>query len=453
MTHPTHPNPGPRQRATIISIQRPEQSTSDVDASVEELRALLDGLAVDVVRVVRQKRASPGGLGSGRLQALARDLGAEDEEDDDAFDDDELPAEASDTDVVVFDGELSPGEARRMQRTLGVAVLDRTQIILRVFEERAQTREAELEIELARLQYEAPRVRDMDERHGRVGGGGRGGKGHTGVELTKQRLRERSAELRQKLEEVHAVRESRQERRAETQRVALVGYTNAGKSSLMRALTGSDVLVEDKLFATLGTTVRILQPETVPRVLVSDTVGFIRNLPHSLVASFRATLAEAHEADLLLHVADASSPELESHLEVTEQVLGELGAADVPTRLVLNKADRVDAIRRAELGALYRDALFVSALSPASVAELRAQIVAFFDERLVRFRVTLPYAELSRLSPLRASARVLAENYDDAGVSVLALCAEPAFARLEGLFPGQIARDVATANSAQSESS
>jgi GTP-binding protein HflX len=280
----------------------------------------------------------------------------------------------------------------------------------------------------------------MDDRHGRVGGGGRGGKGHTGVELSKQRLRERGAELRQSLEELHATRSSHNERRAETHRVALVGYTNAGKSSLMRALTGSDVLVEDKLFATLGTTVRVLQPETVPRVLVSDTVGFIRNLPHSLVASFRATLAEAHEADLLLHVADSSSPDLETQIAVTEQVLRDLGAAHIPTRLVLNKIDKVDAEQREELVLAQPNAIVTSTRAPDLVAELRREVVAFFDGQLVRFRMALSYADLSRLAPLRASARILSETYDDGGVSVEALCTESEFSRLQASFQPGISR-------------
>lgn len=429
------------ERAIIVAVQRPDQAQRDVDASVEELTALLSGLGLRVTRVVTQRRAGPGALGSGRLNELARELGVESDatDDDESFDEPEGEARVE-TDVVVFDGELLPGEARRMQRALGVAILDRTQIILRVFQERAQTREAELEIELARLQYEAPRLRDMDDRHGKVGGGGRGGKGHTGVELSKQRLRDRSAELRHRLEELHATRSAHKERRADTHKVALVGYTNAGKSSLMRALTGSDVLVEDKLFATLGTTVRVLQPETVPRILVSDTVGFIRNLPHALVASFRATLAEAHEADLLLHVADASSPDLDAQIAVTNEVLAELGAAHIPTRLVLNKVDKIDEELRAALHLHHPDAVFLSTRAPELVAQLRRDVVSFFEAQLVRFRLALGYSELSRLAPLRGFTRILSESYDDVGVAVEALCTESEFSRLEASFSGGISR-------------
>src|SRR5690606_36997482 len=238
-------------------------------------------------------------------------------------------------------------------RTLEVAfaaeVLDRPAVILRVFEARARTREAKLEIELARLVYELPRIRDDHSLGDREGGGGRASRGHTNVELAKQRARERIAALREELARAESIAERRRRVRADRFRVALVGYTNAGKSSLMRQLTGSEVLVEDKLFATLGTTVRPIVPPLAPPVLVIDTVGFIDRLPHSLVASFRSTLAEAHDAQLLLHVVDASDPAFRAQAKVTEQVLAEIGAGDTPTWLVLNKADRLTADQRAAL--------------------------------------------------------------------------------------------------------
>jgi GTP-binding protein HflX len=199
----------------------------------------------------------------------------------------------------------------------------------------------------------------------------------------------------------------------------------------MRALTGSDVLVENKLFATLGTTVRALQPETTPRILVSDTVGFIRNLPHALIASFRATLAEAHEADLLLNVADASDAELEAQLQVTFEVLGELGASDVPRLLVLNKVDRLTAPLRAELERRFPDALFVSAHDPSLVALVRERVQAFFDARLVDSQLRLTYGELPWLARIREHARVVSENYTDDGVELLVRGTESGIGRIE----------------------
>ena len=211
--------------------------------------------------------------------------------------------------------------------------------------------------------------------------------------------------------------------------MALVGYTNAGKSSLMRALTGSEVLVEDKLFATLDTTVRALQPETRPRVLVSDTVGFIKQLPHDLVASFRSTLAEALEASLLLFVVDASDPTYEMQLGVSQEVLREIGADTVPSRLVLNKMDRVDAAGRAALRATHPEAIMLSAHDAGDVARLREGIIGFFEASMVEEELVLPYAKQGLLGDVYESARVLSESYDESG-RVL---------RVRGL-PGAIAR-------------
>jgi GTPase len=424
------------ERAALLRVQLPEQADTEVEASVAELRALLEGLRIRVDHTVIQKR-SVDMMGTGRLKEVAELIGAVggDEEDDE----DAVEREPN-VDVVAYDGELAPGEARRLQKVLGVPVIDRAEVILRVFSERAKTREAQLEIELAQLSYEAPRLRDDKTHHGREGGGGRGEKGHTGVELDKQRIRERTAELRRQLLEIHRTESAHKARRSSMSQVALVGYTNAGKSSLMRALTGSDVLVEDKLFATLGTTVRALQPETTPRILVSDTVGFIRNLPHALIASFRATLAEAHEADLLLNVADAADPELIAHLAVTVQVLGELDAERVPRVLVLNKVDRIDAAKRAELQRTFPDALFISAHDVNDVNRVREYIQKFFDERLAVAKLTVPYAELGSLAKVREEARVVSETYTDDGVEVELRVSESVLARFERQLAGRIVR-------------
>ncbi len=225
-------------------------------------------------------------------------------------------------------------------------MLDRTGVIVEIFHRHANTREARLQVEMARLKYVAPRMRESAAGGGRQQGPGAG---ESALDLDRRKIRDRLAELKDQLDAVQRDGDQRRSARRDQLRVALVGYTNAGKSSLMRALTGSQVLVEDKLFATLDTTVRTLQPETRPRVLVSDTVGFIKQLPHDLVASFRSTLAEALEASLLLFVVDASDPTYEAQLEVSRSVLREIGADAVPSRLVLNKLDRVDAAGRAAL--------------------------------------------------------------------------------------------------------
>jgi len=220
--------------------------------------------------------------------------------------------------------------------------------------------------------------------------------------------------------------------------VALVGYTNAGKSSLMRALTGSQVLVEDKLFATLDTTVRALQPETKPRILVSDTVGFIKKLPHDLVASFRSTLAEALEASLLLYVVDASDPTHEAQLQVTHDVLREIGAQGVPNMLLLNKADRIDDEARKALLRKYRDEnpIVLSAHDPSDVTKLRQTILAFFEERMVEEELLVPYSRQGLLGEVHENARIVAESYEESGARLRVRGLPAAIARLRRVFEG-----------------
>jgi len=233
------------------------------------------------------------------------------------------------------------------------------------------------------------------------------------------------AELRVELEGVQKEQQVRRQNRAEQRRVALVGYTNAGKSSLMRGLTGSDVLVADKLFATLDTTVRALQPPARPRVLVSDTVGFIKKLPHQLVASFRSTLDEALDASLLLYVVDASDPMHEEQLKVTRTVLAEIGAGGVPGRVLLNKADRLGPGERAALSARFPEATLLSAKSPGDVAALREAIISFFEASMVEAEVRVPYGKQGLLGKVHEQMRVLSEEYDEEGAR-LQVRADPA---------------------------
>jgi GTP-binding protein HflX len=323
---------------------------------------------------------------------------------------------------VIVDHELSPSQIRNLERATGAQVLDRTGIIVEIFHRHANTREAKLQVEMARLKYVAPRLRESS------GGGGRQqgpGAGETSLALDRRKIRDRLSELKDQLEAVQRDGDQRRTGRRDQLRVALVGYTNAGKSSLMRALTGSEVLVEDKLFATLDTTVRALQPETRPRVLVSDTVGFIKQLPHDLVASFRSTLAEALEASLLLYVVDASDPTHEAQLEVSRGVLREIGADSVPSRLVLNKMDRVDAETRAALVEKHPDAILLSAHAPGDVAALRDTIIAYFEASMVEDVLVLPYARQGLIGEIYESARVLSEAHDETG-RVLTLRALPA---------------------------
>lgn len=340
--------------------------------TVAELSSLLVDLGFRVVEVVRQRRPTHRGaelIGPGTLAHLKslieqqRALG-------------EHPL------TLVLVGQASPGQLRWLEQAAGAPVIDRTEVILRVFESRARTRLAHLEIELARCIHELPRVRDNRSLDGKHGGGGRGGRGHTNVELAKQRLRKRIAELRKAIALQRAQRQKTSERRRSLPRVALVGYTNAGKSSWMRALTGSSVLVEDKLFATLDTTVRALAHNPGPRILVSDTVGFMGDLPHPLLESFRSTLEEALDADLLLHVADASHPKLSHQIRTTHEILDGLSTRAARTLLLLNKADRLTAQRRQELQAEFPDAMIVSSRDRDDVHEVTSYIRAFVEDEL-----------------------------------------------------------------------
>ena len=314
--------------------------------------------------------------------------------------------------MVVVDHELSPSQIRNLERATGAQVLDRTGVIVEIFHRHANTREARLQVEMARLKYVAPRLRETSPGGGRQQGPGGG---ESALALDRRKIRDRLSELKDQLDAIQRDSDQRRSGRRDQLRVALVGYTNAGKSSLMRALTGSQVLVEDKLFATLDTTVRALQPETRPRVLVSDTVGFIKQLPHDLVASFRSTLAEALEASLLFYVVDASDPTYEAQLEVSRGVLREIGADAVPSRLVLNKIDRVDADKRAALLERHPDAILLSAHAPADVSALRDTVIAFFEAAMVEDVLVLPYAKQNQIGDVYDSARVLSEEHDETG--------------------------------------
>jgi GTP-binding protein HflX len=300
-------------------------------------------------------------------------------------------------------------------------------VILEIFHRNARSRAAKAQVEIARLGYMAPRLREAAKLAGsqgrqRSGVGGRGaGESHT--ELDKRKIRDRIAELQLEIIAMDAERQTQRARRQERQglaAVALVGYTNAGKSTLMRALTGSEVLVANKLFATLDTTVRALHPESVPRVLVSDTVGFIKNLPHGLVASFKSTLDEALDASLLLHVIDASDPGFERQLEVTDKVLEEIGAHVVPRIRIFNKIDHVgDEAAQAEcekdLRTRYPDCVVMSARRPDEVAQLRQTIIAFFQQDLVEDELFLPWSAQQLRGEIYANCQVLDERGDGEG--------------------------------------
>lgn len=414
--------------AVAAAVQLPNVSDIEFESSLTELRELAKTLGYTVVNTFVQKRASfdtTAYLGVGKREEIRcyvhNDSGS------DEFEETAIRPDDYDISALLVDHEISPSQARNLENEVGCEVMDRTMVILEIFHRNARSRAARAQVEIARLGYMAPRLREAAKLTGpqgrqRSGTGGRGaGESHT--ELDRRKIRDRIAELQQEIVALEAERKIQRARRQERQglaSVALVGYTNAGKSTLMRALTGSEVLVANKLFATLDTTVRALHPESIPRVLVSDTVGFIKNLPHGLVASFKSTLDEALDASLLLHVIDASDPGFERQLEVTQHVLEEIGAHDVPRIRIFNKIDHVgDATAQAEcetaLRTRYPDCIVMSARRPDDVAKLRLKILEFFQQNLVEAELFLPWSAQQLRGAIYTNCQVLAEHSDNEG--------------------------------------
>ncbi|MFT3733742.1 MAG: GTPase HflX [Rhodocyclaceae bacterium] len=412
-------------RAVIAAVQLSSVSDGEFEASLMELRELARTLGFKVVNTFVQKRASfdsTGYLGVGKRQEI------HDYVESLALPEDGSPAPAGhegEIELVLVDHEISPTQLRKLELETGCEVMDRTMVILEIFHRNARTPAARAQVEIARLGYMAPRLREAAKAAGpqgrqRSGVGGRGA-GESATELDRRKIRDRIAELQLEIQAMNATRETQRSRRQQRQglaSIALVGYTNAGKSTLMRALTGSEVLVENKLFATLDTTVRVLHPESVPRVLVSDTVGFIKNLPHGLVTSFKSTLDEALDAALLLHVIDAGDPGFERQREVTDKVLAEIDAHDVPRLTVFNKIDSVgdeaaQAEHAAALRAKYPDCIVMSARRPDDVAALHAQIVSWFQRDLVEAELRLPWSAQHLRRDIYAHCQVLHEDADE----------------------------------------
>jgi GTPase len=434
----------PAQYAVVASVQLPGVSDMEFEASLAELRELAKTLGFTITRTFTQKRSgfdSTAYLGVGKRQEIRHFVQGEpvDESEPRTLNplyrldtvvegsNDEAPVSPDQIDVIFVDHEISPSQARHLENEVGCQVMDRTMLILEIFHRNARSPAARAQVEIARLGYLAPRLREAAKLAGpqgrqRSGVGGRGaGESHT--ELDKRKIRDRIAELQKEITAMDADRKTQRARRQAHQglaSVALVGYTNAGKSTLMRALTGSEVLVANKLFATLDTTVRTLFPESIPRVLVSDTVGFIKNLPHGLVASFKSTLEEALDASLLLHVVDASDPGFERQIETTEHVLKEIDAQDVPRLRIFNKIDHVgdapaQAEREAALRAAYPGSIVMSARRPDDVAKLHQAIIAFFQKDLVEAELFLPWSAQQLRGEIFARCEVLAERADEDG--------------------------------------
>ena len=367
----------PRERAALVGLFNGSSRSFDPEHSLDELAGLAAAAGADVALRVLQDRPRPDPatfLGSGKVASLA------------------LMCDEAKIDTVIFDNELSPAQLRNLETTLDRKVVDRTQLILDIFARRARTREGKLQVELAQLKYLLPRLVGSATALSRLGGGiGTRGPGETKLETDRRRIRHRISMLSDEIDVVRRRRTQLRDRRhkAAVPTVALVGYTNAGKTTLFNLLTGGEAVASDALFVTLDPLVRKVKLPDRRELLVSDTVGFIDRLPHSLVAAFRATLEEVVGADLLLHVVDASSPDRDRHMEAVTSVLSEVGAQRVPVIEVFNKWDRLDEGERARLRA-QPGALCISALNGNG----RDEVIAAMETRLgldtERISVTIP---------------------------------------------------------------
>ncbi len=338
--------------------------------------------------------------------------------------------QVSGADLVIFDEELPPAQGKNLEEFVGVRILDRPELILDIFATRARSREAKMQVELAQLEYLLPRLKRMWIHLSRIRGGiGLRGPGETQLETDRRLIGTRIADLRNKLLQVASARAIQRKAREGQYRAALVGYTNAGKSSILRALSGDDLLVEDKLFATLDSATRVVELGSGHEALITDTVGFIRKLPHHLIASFRSTLEEAREADLLLHVIDAADPEWEEHRKVVGEVLTELEIGDGPQVLVFNKVDLLppgegDALRERVRAVETSPAVFVSAHEPETLKALTDTLKARIRSQMKELHLHLPASEGELLAALYREGEVISREDNGITIEVTALVPE-----------------------------
>lgn len=401
------------ERVVLVGVF--SHGVEDAEVSLRELAALAQTAGSDVLDGVLQRRAQPDPstyLGKGKA-AEVRDLVA-----------------SVGADTVVVDGELGPSQRRAMEDIVGVKVVDRTAVILDIFAQHAKSREGKAQVELAQLEYLLPRLRGWGESMSRQAGGraasgegiGSRGPGETKIEMDRRRIRTRMARLRRQLREMTPVRQTKRSSRHRTGilSVAIAGYTNAGKSSLLNALTGAGVLVQNQLFATLDPTVRRAETPDGREYTLVDTVGFVRNLPHQLVEAFRSTLEEVGEADLLLHVVDAAHPDPEGQIRAVRDVFADVaGAEDLPELLVLNKSDIAPVDTLVRLRRAFPDAVAVSALTGAGLAELRDLIAQKLPLPGEPIDVVVPYSRGDLLSRLHSTGHIDEMEHRDGGTHVV----------------------------------
>ena len=414
------------QRAVLVGVQLPGMTTEVEERSLDELALLTDTAGADPVdrELVKRDRIDPATfIGSGKAAELA------------------TLTTARDIDVVIFDQALTPAQQRNLQGVFHCDVVDREALILDIFAQHATSKVGSIQVELALLKYNLPRLRGkgaaMAQQRAGVGTTMRG-PGETKLETDRRRVLQRIAKLERQLVETDGHRETQRKQRRRTQipQVSIVGYTNAGKSTLLNALTDADALVEDQLFATLDSTVRRLElPEGRP-IVVADTVGFVRRLPHDLVEAFRSTLAEATESDLLVHVVDGTDEDPAGQIEAVEEVLDEIGAAEIPQLLVINKVDALDERERTRLSNLWPEAVLISARDGEGLGELQVAIADALSKDLVTLSLNVPYERGDVVAAAHRIGEVIEEKHDSDGTILDVRVPERSRARFEEFVVG-----------------
>lgn len=401
-----------RERAILVGLNCRDRDEISNDSTMDELEALLDTAQGDTIARVIQNKAAPDPatfIGEGKVQEVKQ------------------LCELHEVDLVVFDNELSPSQTRCLERDMGVRVIDRSLLILDIFADRARTHEGRVQVEMAQYKYILPRLAGLGLSLSRQGGGvgTRRGPGETKLETDRRHIRRRIDKLSEELDNIRHSRALARDRREknETPVVSLVGYTNAGKSTLFNALAGESIPARNRLFDTLDTTVRAIEINGALTVLLTDTVGFIRKLPHHLVEAFRATLDELKYADLLLHVIDASNPEWEEQAAVVDLLIDELGASDTPRLRVYNKTD-VAAVAA-------KDGAAVSAKTGFGLDSLKERIAELIDMGIREAEFLLPYNDAGSLDLLHREGNVKSVDYREDGIAVAAACDRRVYGRVK----------------------
>ena len=390
-----------QEKVLLIGVISQANNESVVEEHIQELSLLVKTAGAEVVGVITQKvsKINPATLiGAGKAKQIisqAEEIGAK---------------------IIIFDDELSPAQIKNYHKmSKNIKILDRNGLILDIFKKHARTKEAITQVDLAYMEYLLPRLtRQWTHLERQMGGiGTRAGMGETQIEIDRRLIRTRISKLKKELQKIEKERVTQSLNRKSEYRVSLVGYTNAGKSTLFKALTGADVFIKDQLFATLDTTIRKLILDSSHKVLLSDTVGFIRKLPHNLIASFRSTLKEVLEADLIVIVLDISSTEIEDHLHTINNVLEDMGAKDVPVLHVLNKVDKISDDKIEKVKRSFVDSVIISAQHHLMISELKKKIVEKMESNFQTVELQIPYKDGKIIANAQQGVKVLERNFED----------------------------------------